>query len=85
MAIPAGVVRIPFVGALVAPLQMPPKRRCAAALDGTQDTLLPHGQRLAMCLAKLIAMGAHNVRDFQGRPHEKDGALWLRIKGGVRE
>jgi hypothetical protein len=72
MAIPAGVVRIPFVGALVAPLQMPPKRRCAAALDGTQDTLLPHGQRLAMCLAKLIAMGAHNVRDFQSRPHEKD-------------
>jgi hypothetical protein len=27
-----------------------------------------------MCLAKLIAMGAHNVRDFQSRPHGKDGA-----------
>jgi hypothetical protein len=53
----------------VAPLEMPAERRCAAAFDGTQHTLLPRGQRFGMRPAKLVAMGAHNVGDFQGRSH----------------
>jgi hypothetical protein len=70
----ARVVCVPFVAALVAPLEMPAKRRCAAALDGTQHALLPHGQSLSMRPAILVAVGAHNVGDFQCRPHEVDGA-----------
>jgi hypothetical protein len=69
MAVRARVVCIAFVAALVAPLEMPAERRGAAAFDGTQHTLLPHGQRFGMRPAKLVAMGAHNVGDFQCRPH----------------
>jgi hypothetical protein len=33
---------------------------------------LPHGQSLGMRPAILVAVGAHNVGDFQCRPHEVD-------------
>jgi hypothetical protein len=65
---------------LVALLEMPAERRCAAAFDGMQHPLLPHGQRFGMRPAKLLAMGAHNIGDFQRRPHEGDRALRLGIK-----
>src|SRR6266540_2161031 len=71
----ARVVSVTFVAALVALLEMPAERRGAAEFDGTQYTLLPHGQSLGMRPAKLVAMGAHNVGDFQCRPHAEDGAL----------
>ena len=74
----AGVVGVAFVAALVALLEMAAERRGAAAFDGTQHTLLPHGQRFGMRSAKLVAMGAHNIGDFQCRPHEEDGDLRLR-------
>jgi len=59
------------VAALVALFEMSAERRGAAAFDSTQHTLLPGGQRPGMRPAKLVAMGAHNVGDFQCRPHEK--------------
>ena len=80
----ARVVCIAFVAALVAPLEMPAECRRAAAFDGTQHALLPHVQGLGMRPAKLVAVGAHNVGDFQCRSHEEDD-LQLRINDGVRE
>jgi hypothetical protein len=80
----ARVVCVTFVATLVALLEMPAERRCAAAFDGTQHALLPHGQGLGMRPAKLVAVGAHNVGDFQCRSHEEDG-LRLSIHDGVRE
>ena len=85
MAVRARVVCVTFVAALVALLDMPAERRCAAAFDGTQHTLLPYRQRLGMRMAKLVAMGAHNVGDFQCRPHEEDSGLLLGINDGARE
>ena len=73
MAIRARVVSVTFVAALVALLQMAAERRGAAAFDGAQYALLPHGQGLGMRPAKLVAMGAHNVGDFEFGPHEEDG------------
>jgi hypothetical protein len=64
------------VAALVAAFQVTAERGGAAAFDGAQHTLLPGGQRPGMRPAKLVAMGAHNVGDFQCRPHE-DGAYSL--------
>jgi hypothetical protein len=81
----ARVVCVAFVAALVAPLEMPAERSCAAAFDGSQHTLLPHGQGLGMRPAKLVAMGAHNVGDFQCRPHAEDDALGFGINDGVRK
>ena len=57
---------------------------CAAAFDGLQHTFLSHRQRLGMRLAKRLAMGAHNVSNFQCRPH-KNARLLLGILDGVRE
>lgn len=85
MAVRAGVVCVTFVPAVVALLEMPAECGGAAAFDGAQRTLLPHGHRLGMPPAKLVAMGAHNIGDFQRGPHEKDGALLLGINDGVRE
>ena len=85
MAVRARVLCIAFIAALVTPLEMPAEGCGSAAFDGTQHTLLPHGQRAGMCPAKLVAMGAHNVGDFQWGPHKPDAALLLRIKDGVRE
>jgi len=59
------------MAALIAALQMAAQRGCATAFDGMQYTLLSHRQRLGVCLAKLLAMGAHDVGDFQRRPHEQ--------------
>jgi hypothetical protein len=84
MAVRARVVSVTFVAALVALLEMPAERRCAAAFDGAQYTLLPHGQGLGMRPAKLVAMGTHNVGDFQRRSHEEDD-LRLRVNDRVRE
>jgi hypothetical protein len=70
---------------LVTLLEMAAERSCAAAFDGTQHTLLPHGQRLGVRPAKLVAMGAHNIGDFQCSPHEGDRALPLGINNGIRE
>ena len=73
------------MAALVTALEMPAEGGGTAAFDGTQYPLLPHGQRTGMCLAKLVAMGAHNIGDFQCGPQQTGAALLLRIKDGVRE
>ena len=85
MTVRARVVCVAFVATLVALLEMPAERRGAAAFDGTQHALLPHGQRLGVCPAKLVAMGAHNVGDFECRPHEEAAVLRLGINDGIRE
>ena len=72
------------MAALITALQMATQRGGAAAFDGMQHTLLSHRQRLGMRLAKGIAMGAHNVGDFQCRSHE-NASLLLGIQDGVRE
>jgi hypothetical protein len=70
MAVGAGVVCVPFVIALVTAFQMATERRGTAPFDGTQHPLLHPGQRFGMCLAKLVAMGAYDVGDFECRPHQ---------------
>jgi hypothetical protein len=84
MAIRARVVCVAFVPALVALLKMSAERRGAAAFNGAQHMLLPHRQRLGMRPAKLVAMGTHNIGDFQRRSHEEDD-LRLRVNDRVRE
>jgi hypothetical protein len=69
------------VAALVAPFQVTAERRGTAAFDGTQYTLLPGGQRPGMRPAKLVAMDAHDVGDFQCRPHEDGAYGWGSITG----
>ena len=82
MPVRARVVCVTLMAALVAPLEMAAERRGAAAFDGTQHALLPRGQRLGMRPAKLVAMGAHNVGDFQYGPHEEEGAYgWGSMTG----
>ena len=84
MAVGTRVVCVAFVAAWIAPLQMATQPSCAAAFDGLQHTFLSHRQRLGMRLAKRLAMGAHNVSNFQCRPH-KNARLLLGILDGVRE
>jgi hypothetical protein len=69
MPIGTRVVGIPFVAALVTSFQMTAQRGGTTQFDRTQHPLLPHGQRGGMRLAKLVAMRAHDIGDFQGRPH----------------
>ena len=83
MAVRARVVCVAFVAALVAPLEMTAERRGTATFDGAQYPLLPHGQRFGMRSAKLIAMGAHNIGDFQCRSHKEAGDLLWRINYGI--
>ena len=73
--------RMSAAGAAIA---MSAQSGCAAAFDGLQHTFLSHRQRLGMRWAKRLAMGAHNVRNFQCRPH-KNARLRLGILDGVRE
>ena len=84
MAVRARVVRVAFVAALITPFQMTAEGRCATQFDGAQYPLLPRGQRASMRLAKLVAVGAHNVGDFQGWPHRRRG-LGFWINNGQRE
>ena len=69
MPIGARVVGIPFVAALVTSFQMTAQRRGATQFDRAQHSLLLSGQRSSMCSAKLVAVRAHDIGDFQGRPH----------------
>jgi hypothetical protein len=85
MPIGAGVVCVTFVPALVTLFEMAAERRCTALFDGAQHPLLSGGQRFGMCPAKLVTMGAHDIGDFQCRPHGPDRALRLRISHGVRK
>jgi len=57
------------VAALVTSFQVTAERRGATQFDRAQHPLLLRGQRSRMRLAKLVAMGAHDIGDFQGRPH----------------
>jgi hypothetical protein len=59
------------VAALVTPFEMAAESGSPAQFDGAQHTLLPHGQRWGMRLAKLVAMRAHDVCDFECRPHQR--------------
>jgi hypothetical protein len=69
MAIGAGVICVSFVAALVTSFQMTAERRGATQFDRAQHPLLLRRQRSSMRLAKLVAMDAHDIGDFQGRPH----------------
>jgi hypothetical protein len=74
MPIRTGVVCVPFVSALVTPFEMASQCGGPAAFDRTQHALLRRGQRGSMRLAKLVAMGAHNISDFESRPHKQRAA-----------
>ena len=69
MPIGTRVVCVPFVAALVTSFQVTTERRGATQFERAQHPLLLRGQRSTMRLAKLVAMGAHDIGDFQGRPH----------------
>jgi hypothetical protein len=62
-----------LVAALVTLFQMAAERRCPAPFDIAQGALLARGQGGRMCLAELLAVGAHNIGDFQGWPHGWSG------------
>jgi hypothetical protein len=69
MSVAAGVVRVPFVTTLITSLKVTPESRSATGFNGAQHAFVCAGQRGSMRLAKLLAMGAHDVGDFKGRPH----------------
>jgi hypothetical protein len=69
VAIATGVVCVSFVAALVTPFEMASQDGGPAAFDGAEHALLSWRQRSGMRLAKLFAVGAHNISDFKGRPH----------------
>jgi hypothetical protein len=71
MSVGARVVCVSFVAALVTSFQVTAERRGATQLDRAQYPLLPRGQRSGMCLAKLVAVGTHDIGDFQRRPHRE--------------
>jgi hypothetical protein len=72
MPIAARVISIPFMPALVAPFEVAAESSRATGFEGTQHTLLRGGQRGSVRAAKLLAMGAHDVTDFQSRSHEEN-------------
>jgi hypothetical protein len=74
MPIRAGIVNVPLVPTLVTPFEMAAQCCRATSFDGTQHPLLCRGQRGSMHSAKLVAMGAHNISDFEGRPHGERAA-----------
>ena len=86
-AVPIGarIVCVAFVPALVTALEMSAQGGGAAGFDGAQNTFLRRGQRGSVRLAKLLAVGTHDVRDFECRPHREPGGLRLRIEDGIRE
>lgn len=59
------------MAALVTTFQVASQCGGTASFDGAQHALLSWGQRGGMRLAKLAAMGAHNISDFESRPHEQ--------------
>jgi hypothetical protein len=61
----AGVVGVAFMAALVTSFEMASQCRRPAGFDGAQNAPLCRRQRGGMRLAKLVAMGAHDVRDFE--------------------
>ena len=67
MAIGARVVGVPFVAALVTSFQMTAERRGATQFDRAQHPPLLRGHRSSMRLEKLVAVGTHDIGDFQGR------------------
>jgi hypothetical protein len=71
MAIRARVICVSFVAALITSFQVTAERRGATQFDRAQHALLLRGQRSRMRSAKLFAVRAHDIGDFQGRPHEK--------------
>lgn len=85
MPIGAGIIGVAFVTALVTLFEMTAQCLGSAQFDGTQDTLLPNGQRFGMRVAKRVAMCPHNIGDFQRRPHGEAGVLRSWINHGVRE
>ncbi len=72
------------MAALVTSFQMTAERRGATQFNRAQHSLLLCGQRSSMRLAKLVAVGAHDIGDFQDRPHGK-GGLGFWINDGQRE
>ncbi len=84
MPVRTGVICVALVPALVTLFEMAAQRRGTALFDGAQHTLLSHRQCSGMRLAKLVAMGAHNVCDFESRPHQAETSLGLWILDGVR-
>jgi hypothetical protein len=70
MPIDAGIVGVALVAALITLFEMASQCGCAAGLDGAQHALLRWRQRSSMHLAILVAMGAHNVSQFESWPHQ---------------
>ena len=70
---------------LVTSFQMAAERGGATQLDIAQHPLLSWGQRGGMRSAELLAVGAHDIGDFQGRPHERGSGLGLGIDDGQRQ
>ena len=69
MPIRAGVVRVALMPALITALQMTAESGRATGFDSAQHALMSVGQRDSVRLAKLLAMDAHDIGDFEGLPH----------------
>jgi hypothetical protein len=73
------------VAALVTLFQMAAERGAATQFDIAQRPLLSWRQRGSMRSAELVAVGAHDIGDFQGRPHERGCGLGFGIDDGQRQ
>jgi hypothetical protein len=74
MAVRARLVCVALVAALITLLEVSAEGGGTAVFDGLQHTPLPHGQTAVMRSAKLVAMGAHDIGDFQCGPHGRMAA-----------
>jgi hypothetical protein len=74
MPIGAGIVGVAFVAALITPFEMASQCGRTAGFYGAQHALLRWRQRSCMHLAILVAVGAHNVSDFESWPHKQRAA-----------
>src|ERR1022692_4097259 len=77
MAIPAAIVGVAFIAALVAAFEMATEGRGTAHLDSRHDAPLRHGQRRAMLLSISFSVAAEHVRHFQLRTfHGLNAQKW---------
>ena len=68
VSIPAGVVSVALMAAVVTLLKMAAENGSSANLDRGHDTALRHRKRSAMLLTIGCAVAAEHVRHFESRP-----------------
>jgi len=78
----ARVIGVTLVATLVTSFQMAAERGRATQLDIAEYPFLPWRQRGRMRSAELLAVSAHDIGDFQCRPHRRGSGLGFGIDDG---